>query len=639
MSRSRTSTCRSDALAALAIAAAIVACHGKPKALAELTKADGPVDRQPAGTTDWRGAPLGTEFFLGEAARTGDGAAQLRLLGTAQIAMQPHTVLRFGGGADAAKISVEVGEISLSGAGSYGLDLGNVTLDSAGAVRITAKGNGQSALRLLVGQAQVASADGKVTTLSPGQEIELGLGNVVVADVRDAGVDAAPPPADAAVDAAVDTEATVQIAVTGRRAEVQLPGEPRWTPLPAGAGTIAKGAKLRLGAGTSAKLTAHDTTLDLAAGSRAVVGDDLMMGLELGSARASVPADTQGKVGVPGGEVALAGSKDGPAEAKLDVNARGEAKVTILRGDGKLDVGGAPVLDMPRGESATLARTGTVHVLEAIPNYFDLSVPAGESFTIHDPKGTTALQLAFDGKCPGGGVIEMDRDARFRAAKISGGKDGANLQVGPGAWAYRLRCTVGGEEGAAVASGRVVELRDDGRRPLPPRPGKNSIDADGHNYHISYQSQIPIIEVHYAGAGSAFTLHLATGGADETFDSATPVFAIPGTKLREATYTFWVDHDGTRQDKTSTLKIDFDQTAPQVYIESPPNAVAFPPEIDVRGAVLPGWTAKVEGNELPIDPATRRFAAKVSPPGTAQALAIRLSHPSHGVHYYLRRPK
>ncbi|MGE5183040.1 MAG: hypothetical protein ACM31C_13305, partial [Acidobacteriota bacterium] len=212
----------------------------------------------------------------------------------------------------------------------------------------------------------------------------------------------------------------------------------------------------------------------------------------------------------------------------------------------------------------------------------------------------------------------------------------ANIMIPQGAWAYRVRCSNGDQEGAAIGSGHIGEVRDDGRRPLPPKPGKNPIDADGRNYTISYQSLIPNIDVHYRGSGSSFKLHLATGGAEETFDSSTPVVELQGTKLKEATYTYWFDHDGVKQDKVSTLKITFDQTAPQVYIESPPNGQAFGSDVDVRGAVLPGWSAKVGAFDIPIDKNTRRFAAKVPPP-EGQALAIRLSHPQRGVHYYLRR--
>ena len=76
------------------------------------------------------------------------------------------------------------------------------------------------------------------------------------------------------------------------------------------------------------------------------------------------------------------------------------------------------------------------------------ALSAGESLTIHDPKPPTAVQFQFNGKCPGGGVIEMDKDARFRTPKISAGREAANMLVQPGGWAYRLRC---GDNGAAVA--------------------------------------------------------------------------------------------------------------------------------------------------------------------------------------------
>jgi hypothetical protein len=70
-------------------------------------------------------------------------------------------------------------------------------------------------------------------------------------------------------------------------------------------------------------------------------------------------------------------------------------------------------------------------------------------------------------------------------------------------------------------------------------------------------------------------------------------------------------------------------------------AVLVYDEIDattlVRGAVLPEWTAEIDGISIPIDK-QRRFMANVGLPRDG-ALAIRLSHPRRGIHYYLRRPK
>ncbi len=613
-----------------------VACSKKSAAIAELMKADGPIERQHGGP-EWKGVKVGAEFFLGDAARTADGGAQLKIAGGALIAMQPHTVLRFGGTDTSSKIAVELGAIDLTGTGDYGFDIGDVKLSRNGTVRITANPDGQSTVELTIGAAQVSTANGETIELVVGKAIDIGL-DVAVTAVVDAGVpvDAVVVVADAAATDAAPVADTsgVTAEITGKRAEIQLPGETKWTALDAGAGNLPKGAKVRIGVGSSAKLISGGTTLDLGGGTRVSIADDLGFVVELGDAR--VASAGEAKVQLPGGSLALQGTATAPAEARLGVSAR-DSRITMARGSGKLAGASGSELAMTRGETATLAKAGTIRVVEAIPNYFDFRMDAGESLTIHDPRPPTAVQFQFGDKCPGGGVVEMDKDARFRTAKISSGKEAANLLVAAGGWAYRVRCTTGAGEGGAVASGRVVVVRDDGRRALPKIPPQNSIDADGRTWRISYQSQIPSLQVSAKGSGSTFKLHLAQAGKEETFDARKPSVVVPGSKLKEGEYTYWFDIDGTKQPRVSTLKIDFDQTAPQVYIESPPNGKPWTGDIDVRGAVLPGWSAAVAGISIPIDGA-RRFAAKVQPP-SAGALSIRLSHPQRGVHYYLRRSK
>ncbi|MBA3540209.1 MAG: hypothetical protein H0T79_11330 [Deltaproteobacteria bacterium] len=623
-------------LVRLAILVAIAACSGKASPIAELTKADGPIDRQ-VGTAEWKGAAIGAGFFLGDAARTADGGAQLTIkAGAAQIAMQPRTILRFGGTQGASRIAVELGAIDLTGTGSYALDIGDVKLSRGGSVRVTSRGQGQSSLELTGGEAQI-TANGQTLDLAIGKQLELSLEAPKV--TVDAGVpadapvlvDAAEPP-DAAVP--VSSESTVE--VTGKKAEVLEPGEKVWKPMAAGAGQLAKGAKLRVGAGSTATVTSGGATLEIGNGARIEIGSDLAMYLEAGGGKATVPAGSQARIKFPGGGLGLKGGAQSVGRAQIEIGAK--TKITIVQGTGKLTGASGAELDMNRGESATIARSGQIHVLEAIPTYFDFRTPVGETLTLHDPKGATAVQFQFSGKCPNGGVIELDKDTRFRSSKISAGKDSANLMVSGGGWAYRLRCTTaGGDEGAAVASGRIAVLRDDGRRALPKGQTSNDIDADGRNYRISYQSVIPNLIVRYMGVGgSAFKLHLATGGKSESFDGG-PKITVPGSKLREGTYTYWFERDGVKEAKVSTLKIDFDQTAPQVYIEAPSNGQVWVGDIEVRGAVLVGWTAAVDSITIPID-SQRRFAAKVAPPSSG-ALAIKLSHPQRGVHYYLRRGK
>lgn len=611
-----------------------VGCKQKPHAIAELAKADGPVERQ-QGQGTWMGANVGQKYFLGDAARTADGGAELKLAASAVIAMDKYTVLRFLAGKDnSAQISVALGAVELRGTGNYGLDVGEIKLADNGAVRVTAKGQGKSSIELLVGSAQIASADGQAFDLEIGKvlDLDLTIGPIKLAPT-DAGVDAAV--ADAAIDAGAVATGEGSIEVTGRRAEILPPGASKWQPLPAGAGQLVKGAKVRLGAGTTAKLVANGVTLAMAGGSRAAIGDDLQLGLERGVATASVEPASEGNLGLPGGGVIIQGTEKGPGKARLDVSARGEAKIAVLDGSAKLTGSAGAELAMKTGESASLEKAGAIHQTAKIPDYYDLRVIVGETptFTVHDPKGTTALQFAFNGKCPSGGTIEMDNDPRFRTVRISAGKQTANILAGTGTWSYRLVCAGGG----AVASGRFLVRRDAGTRRIPKEPPVNPIDADGRTYRISYQSLIPNVKINVPGTAKTFKLHLATAGSEETFESTKPSFTIDGKKLAEATYTYWVDRDGVRQDKASTLIINFDQTAPQVYIELPVDGKPWRDEVEVRGAVLPGWTAKVDIVDIPIDKHTRRFHATVRPPRDAQALAIRLSHPQRGVHFYLRR--
>ncbi|MEO7096077.1 MAG: hypothetical protein ABI175_22640 [Polyangiales bacterium] len=606
-------------------------CGGKKgSAIATLTKKDGPVDRQ-KGTDEWKQAEVGTEFFIGDAARTADGGANLEVIGGAQIAMQPHTILRFGGKDGNSKIAVELGAIDLTGSGNYALDGGDVKL-SKGTVRISAKAGGKNTIELTIGEATVSSVDGGSISLEVGKVFDLDL------DVKVTTIDAGVADAAVVVDAPIDAPEVAQsdegtIEVTGKKAEILAPGETAWKPLPAGAGVIAKGTAVRLGNGTTAKLSARGTAIEMAGGSRAKLGDDSVFSIEAGVVRASAAGKAEGKIAIPGGAVALESTPSG-SEVRTDVNSR-ETRVTDTRGAAKLTGSGGGELEMNRGETATLAKNGTIRVIEAIPGYFDFRLAVGETVTIHDPKGATAVQFSFGGKCSEGGFIEMDRDARFRTAKISGGKDQANLAVGAGSWAYRLRCTTASGDSAAVGSGRIALVRDAGTRTLL-KPVTNDIDTDGRNYSLGYQSSIPNFAVRIKGEGGPFVLHMATGGAEESFSGPGPKITVPGEKLKEGTYSYWIDRNGVKDPKVSTLKIYFDNTAPQVYIQSPQNGKAWGEgDIDVRGAVLPGWQAAVEGVAIPMDKQLR-FTAKVARPA-GKALAIKLSHPKRGTHYYVRR--
>lgn len=575
----------------------------------------------------WQVAEIGAKYFLGDAARTAESTALLEVAGGgATLAMQPHTVLRFGKKGGDRRLVVEAGAVDLTGNGSYGLQIGEVRLGN-GTVRIAA-GAGKNTIELRVGEAQLATASG-TEVLHVGIRNELGVGPISVVPTVDAGVPdsaAAPPPPP------VEPE-RVALVFTGR-VEADRPSEPGWRALAPGTAQLEAGAKVRLGRGATAKLTARGTTLELGGGASAAIADDLAFSLESGRASASASADSA--VTLPGGAMALRGTAGGTADARFDAGPR-ETRVTMQRAGGTLSGAPGTSLAMRRGESAVITRAGAIRVIDAIPSTFDFRVAAGESLTVHDPRPPTAVQFQFGARCADGGVIELDRDARFLTPRQSGGKEVANLRVERGAWWYRLRCTVGGTEGRPVAGGRISVVRDAATRALPKLRPPNDIEADGRRWSITYQSVLPDLRVQVRGTGARYRLHVAQGGKAEQFDSAQSVITIPGTKLKEGTYTYWAEIDGVKQNKISTLVIDFDQTAAQVYIESPQNGVPWSDDIDVRGAVLPGWTAAVESVPIPID-RQRRFSARVGAPSGA-ALAIRVSHPQRGIHYYLRRAK
>nr|MBP9085429.1 hypothetical protein [Kofleriaceae bacterium] len=423
----------------------------------------------------------------------------------------------------------------------------------------------------------------------------------------------------------------ISISITGNQAEYMSPGSKAWTALPAGERKLLAGTTLRLGGRTVAKLVHAGTTLDLSSGSRVAVSEQLELTMLSGTATASVEQGITGNVRVPGGATTLLGEK-GPASTRIDVDAR-QSKVAVTLGAAELVSQDGTKLPLTRGESAEISKAGAIRVIDVIPNYFDIEIPVGASMQIHDPKGATAIRFKFDGRCAGNGDIELDHDNRFKTPRISSGAGSANHMVA-GGWTYRLRCN-----GKAVASGRVLVVRDSGERRLAPTAPTNPIEADGRNYSITYQSQLPNILVKWKGAtGSNFTLYVATGGKTQKFTSTTPQVTMPGKILKEGRFTYWFERNDGLKSKVSTLLLDFDQQAAQVYIEAPKNGEPFASPLEVRGAALAGWTASTtDGVALKLDK-QRRFAAQLPTP-RGNAFAIRFVHPQLGEHLYVRRAK
>jgi hypothetical protein len=599
------------------------ACKDDPSPIAVLQETS-PGTEKETGTGPWVAAAVGVKFFRGDAVRTGEGTALLALDKTAALRVQPHSLIRFGERAGKSSIDVELGTATLEGTGGkYQLKLGDITLDGQSQVRITA-GEGGSKLELVLGSATL-DQNGQVTAMERGSAYELGLG-----DTRLDRPDAAPPPPDAAVvDAAVVDAAppvapeTVALVITGKNATYLPDGEKKRLRMPSGDSQLPAGTKLFLGKRTTAKASRPGVTLAMPAEASISIGGEPMMKITGGKVTATGSEDTEGEVAIPGGKLVL---KQGGKAAGASIEIRNKRQTRIIVSRGEVALVGKRTVELEQGESALINNDGTIEVREEIPKYFDLRVAAGEKFTVHDPSPATAIRFTFE--CAKGGLVELTGDG---ARHVSTGTDGANLLVQTGSWNYKVKC-----EGSSktVKSGRVTIKRDDARRELPRGArSTNPVTADGKNYTVSYQNLVPNIQFEWPG-GSSGTLHLNKGSQKKAIPVSGGKVTVKGEDLSDGAYTFFFSGGGA-QSKTSFLSIKFDNAVPSVYIEEPKPVAPFGSQITVKGATLSGWSVSVDGATIDMD-RDGRFTSDVGAP-SANALAIRLSHPRQGVHYYLRR--
>jgi hypothetical protein len=234
--------------------------------------------------------------------------------------------------------------------------------------------------------------------------------------------------------------------------------------------------------------------------------------------------------------------------------------------------------------------------------------------------------------CDAEAVLEV-RDQRVR------GRSRVGVSLPAGRHDYSLRClhADGTLAEEPAATGRIRVLRDAGRTPLPLRPPTNVVEADGRRYTVMYQNLLPRVVVRWSDAPSAgpYTLSFASEGRPR--QSRRPRFELPSGALREGTHVLSVQGaDGARSRSTSVV-IRFDNAAPTASIRQPADGSFLAGQrVQVSGIAQRGWRVHAEGEPLPLD-AHYRFSGEVTAPARRDALAIRLSHPRRGVHYYLRR--
>lgn len=310
--------------------------------------------------------------------------------------------------------------------------------------------------------------------------------------------------------------------------------------------------------------------------------------------------------------------RPGPARAPQAVEplALGGAPVTT-------DAGPAPIADAPPARRPLAPTTA------------DLRVPAGDGGTIHDPRGRVSLELEYAGQCPNGAVVEVSPGAKLAPLPPVRGRDSVILELDTGRWAYTVECETT-PPSPVLAQGEFLVVRDAADRPLPAVATTKTIDADGRTYRISYQRTPPSLRVRGQRTNDpTYRLRVSGNGVEQIYDAQGPTFVVPAFTLREGTYALRMD-DGPGA-KVTTVVIERDWTAPQVSLRSPGVDESWGGELVVEGMALPGWSASIDGVEVPKD-SDGTFSARLLVQPGAKALAIRVVHYTRGVHYYLRRP-
>ncbi|HVK75501.1 MAG TPA: hypothetical protein VM734_19360 [Kofleriaceae bacterium] len=607
--------------AALIVAAALFACGSRaaPRPVAELIEGQGAVEREHAAA--WAAAPLAQPFFVGDAVRTGPSAwARLRLRGGGVLRMSADTVIRFAAGG----VRLEIGEAAAEGQPIViETEAGPAQIESGGRLRAATDKHGVR-YEVVVGTAVITREDGPVR-LGGGEGLVVAVGGAIVERI---GAPPAPlPPPPVSEEPAAPATAPIVAVVTGRGVTAWGHGPGGGAPrkLAAGPAALTAGETVKLPRGATLVLSRGADQATLIGPAEVDVGGagGPIATARTGSARVVARAGELA-LAVPGGVIVTRGG-----EAGVEV-ARASTRVRVERGEASLD-GERGDAVARAGETGIITRDGAVEVRDPAPTTIDVAVPAGESAVIHDPGRRVAVKLGFGDACAGDAVLEL-ADARggFRDPRRIAGDGGAAFFAAPGVTRYRLRCA----DGKIARTGSLAVRNDTGAAPIVKTASRNPIDLDGRRYTITYQNRLPAVTARWPGApGGATVLHVAGAHGERTFDGGATIDLAAGA-IAEGSHTVWMTAGGRSSPRT-ILRIEFDNAAPTAQISSPPPRAPWSDTVPVAGVTVEGWTVAVDGVAVPKDGAGR-FKADVAADGKA-AFAIRLAHPQHGVHYYVRR--
>jgi hypothetical protein len=615
----------------LLVLAAVSGCDScrKQPPLATLIERGGEgVQRDYASQPEqWEPAHIGAEFNLGDGVRANaPSSAGLVLNDGANLSLRPGTMIRFlrelgSGGQGEHGIDVLTGRAVLT-AGSSELRLrthvGSAVLSAGGQLLLTREADGLR-LQVDVGKARLRADDGRELTVGVGESVLLEVGMAVLRKPNGPAIDPASPPSPAG---------SILVRVDTAGVKVRLPGGHSFGELPQGEHTLAKGSTLRLPADLRASLARGGDRAELEGAGDFSIGEDPLVTAQRGNLEL-IATSSDVEIDVPGGKI-IARAADGGSRATVRLGEQDgylvvEAGTVTFRGqDGQRELSKGTE---HRWSTASTATDETAY--ETPPDFVNLEVSAGESFVVHAPEVPVAVRFDFSERCKDEGQIEL-----MPGKRRSRGTGRANLLIPAGARSYSVRCLdAHGVPSRAVVKGSVDVLLDPGTRKLPPKAPTSLVEADGRSYTIHYQNQLPDVRVRWPNPPTADAYTLDVDGT--AMSLASPEHEFKSGSLRDGVHrlTFQARN---RRSRTANVEVRFDNTAPTASLTAPVDR-AFQPgaTVQIEGVALPAWKVTVQGGT--IDKAGDRFQGQAISSAERPDIAVRLSHPRLGTHYYLRR--
>jgi hypothetical protein len=278
------------------------------------------------------------------------------------------------------------------------------------------------------------------------------------------------------------------------------------------------------------------------------------------------------------------------------------------------------------------------NVFQESPTSALLTVPAGETSTIHDPLPPIDIAMTFDG-CDEQMALELDHLGHGKVLRFRGQAE-VRASLPRGSFRYRLRCLQEGKPpGPVVRSGQLKVLADAATRPLPQTPVTITADADGRRYTVSYQNLLPIITLRWPYAPRASSYHLMVQpaqGPQFGEDSAQSSITMQPGRLGEGLHRFWFETPDHKRSEIGSLQVSFDFAARTAYLTSPRDGEALQADsVRFSGGTLIGSLVHVQGVPMKLD-SHGRFTTNVTIGKEPSGAVVRVQHPSTGIHYYVR---